>query len=95
MLANCLESVMKSNSSLRHPAIKRQGEKNLLRNALKHQARDILKPEFCVVFRMPNEATSLRTHGFQTGQSFLYQRFANALPLVLRQYRNRPKTVPV
>lgn len=76
-------------------SIERQCEENLPWNALKRQARDISKPEFCVVLRMPNEATSLRTHGFQTGQSFLYQRFANALSLVRRKDRNRPKTVPV
>ena len=59
------ECVVEGDGALRSTPIERQSEEELLWHSLKHKPRHTLEPEFLVVIRMSNKATSLGIHILQ------------------------------
>ena len=88
--AICFESVMKSDRAFRCMSTEGQSEEDLLRHSLNHEAGYIPEPELPVILRMSYDTAALSIQLLQAGQPFLYQGFANALPLKLRRHRDRP-----
>lgn len=57
--ASCQECLMKCDNALWNLLGKRQGKKNLLRNALMYQFRVILKPKPLIVVRITYQRAAL------------------------------------
>ncbi len=81
---------MKSDRAFRCMSMEGQSEEDLRRYSLMHKAGYIPEPELPVVLRMSYDKAALSIQALQAGQPFLYQSFANALPLILRRHRDRP-----
>ena len=86
LLAICFESLVERNGALRSMSVKSEGEEDLAWHPLTHKTRHVREPELPVVIRMPHETAALSLQVSKPRKPFLYQSFANALPLVLRQH---------
>ena len=95
MLTIRFESFVESDSAPRSVSVEGPSEKDLRWNPLEHKFRHVFESEFPVVLPMSDETTSFGIQGFQPQQSLQYQGLADPPSLMLRQNRNRPKSVPV
>src|SRR5574341_42828 len=95
MLAICFESFVKLNRALWNWAIKHQSEEKLFRHSRVSKAPNVLEPKAPIVIRMSHKAASPGAKAFQPREPLQDQSTANTLPLVVGQYRYRPKAIPV
>ena len=66
LLTICVEPFVECDIALRKPAVKREREKHLFRNACEDKSGNILESEFPVVLRMPDETTAFGAQVFQS-----------------------------
>lgn len=87
--------IVEGDSSLRRVPVEGQRDKHFRWNMLKHKLWGVREPELWVVLGMSDKATSPSVHGSKSQQPFLDQGLADSLSLILRQYRDGSKSIPV
>jgi hypothetical protein len=90
-----LECFVEIDPALGDMPIEGQSEKDLRGDTLQNKCWRVLESELPVVMRMPHNTATGSIQLLQPGKPLLNQSGTNALPLVLRQDRNRSKPVPI